>query len=443
MNRFYDPLLSTISEGIKEEEFVIATYLIGANPTADISKKIAAIALQQSTGTWIDVPEETDEIRKKHAAKVIGIYSIPDYELSTYVPDDIDLRHYVVRIAFPWVNFGKNIPLMLATIAGSLTSFPNLKLIDVDFPKSFTSLFKGPKFGIDGFRKILNVYDRPFLNNTPKPCTGFPPEIGAKLVYEVAAGGVDWVKDDEVISGSTSFCSLEERVKQYTQAAKRAFEISGENTIYAVNISDMPSKLKENAKIAIESGAGALMITAFTQGLGSLVELAEDPDINIPILCHTAHMGSISAAPFTGISSPVLAKFARLAGADIFLSYTPSAKFNSLKEKFIRIYQVCLSEFYDIKKVMPMTGGGVNPGRVESLINDFGVDMTFGVGGAIHAHPMGPRAGARAMRQAISAALNGMPIEEAANQYEELRVAVEAWGIYGKEDQSKLFSAVG
>jgi len=41
-----------------------------------------AAAIEQSTGTWTMVPGETVEVRKRHVAKVIGIYEVPYYEYS-------------------------------------------------------------------------------------------------------------------------------------------------------------------------------------------------------------------------------------------------------------------------------------------------------------------------------------------------------------------------
>ena len=89
-----------------------------------------------------------------------------------------------------------------------------IKLIDVEFPLKYTQGFKGPKFGIDGVRKILGAYNRPLVLNMIKPCTGFTPEAGAQLFYEAAKGGVDIIKDDELIA-DPSFCPLKIRVKKY------------------------------------------------------------------------------------------------------------------------------------------------------------------------------------------------------------------------------------
>ncbi|WXG47762.1 MAG: RuBisCO large subunit C-terminal-like domain-containing protein [Candidatus Atabeyarchaeum deiterrae] len=47
---------------------------------------------------------------------------------------------------------------------------------------------------------------------------------------------------------------------------------------------------------------------------------------------------------------------------------------------------------------------------------------------AIHAHPNGPAAGARAFRQAIDAVMQGTKVSEYAEEHEELKTALTKWG---------------
>jgi 2,3-diketo-5-methylthiopentyl-1-phosphate enolase len=121
-----------------------------------------------------------------------------------------------------------------------------LKLIDLAFPERVVSSFLGPKFGIDGIRELLKIEKRPILSNMIKPCTGIPPKMGAKLFYEAAVGGVDIVKDDELLADAP-FSHIEERVREFMAAEKRVYEEKGERTLYAVNITDRVDKILEIA----------------------------------------------------------------------------------------------------------------------------------------------------------------------------------------------------
>ena len=96
---------------------------------------------------------------------------------------------------------------------------------------------------------------------------------------------------------------------------------------------------------------------------------------------------------------------------------------------------------YDVKPMLPFVGGGVVPGLVPKFMKDAGNDILLGVGAGIHAHPMGPRAGAKAFREAIDACMNDVPLREAAEKgSEELKVAVAKWGIYGEDHSKNLYA---
>ena len=49
--------------------------------------------------------------------------------------------------------------MMLSTVIGNISSSGKVKLIDLEFPKSFLAGFKGPKFGVQGIRDLLGVQD--------------------------------------------------------------------------------------------------------------------------------------------------------------------------------------------------------------------------------------------------------------------------------------------
>jgi len=425
----YDWTLFIMPESINTEEHVIATYLIETKPEVDILNWAFSISIEQTTGTWVPVPEETPEVRQKYAGKIIGIYEIPHYEFE--LPAGLKSRSYVINIAFPWVNFGAQIPMLLSTVIGNISMMGRLKLLDLHFPHSFVQGFKGPKFGIAGIRKLLDIPERPLLNNMIKPCTGFPPEVGAKLFYEVAAGGGDIIKDDELLA-DPSFCPLEKRVKMYMEAERRAYEEKGERTLYTVNITDSANKVLDNAKRAIDAGANALMLNYLTAGISTLQALAEDPEINVPILAHLDFAGVLYESPFSGVSSTlVLGKLPRLAGADIVVYPNPHGKFPFLRDRYLQIALTLRAPFYEMRTVFPMPGGGVHQGAVPLLVKELGTDCIIGAGGAIHGHPTGPKAGARSFRQAIDAVMAGIPLEQAAQEHPELQSAVQTWGIAG------------
>ena len=418
-------------ESLDRDEYVIATYYYESE-SVDLLKKIAELSLEQTTGTWIAVPEETPDVQKKHAGKVLAVYEVPDYEMD--LPPNVGRRKCVAQIAFPQINFGAQIPMLLSTVIGNISMMGRLKLIDLSFGEKFVSPFSGAKFGIDGIRKLLKIEKRPILCNMIKPCTGIPPKVGAKLFYEAAVGGVDIVKDDELIADAP-FSRIEERVRELMAAEKRVYEEKGEKTLYAVNVTDRVDKILENARKAIDAGANCLMLNYLTTGISALRMLAEEKNIQVPILAHLDFAGTMYESHNSGMSSHlVLGKFPRLAGADIVVYPCPYAKFRFIREKHIKIALALRTPLYHLKPIFPMPGGGVHQGMLPTLIEDLGTDWVIGAGGAIHGHPMGATAGAIAFRQAIDALMSEVPLNEAMKEYKELKASIDAWGIFGKNE---------
>jgi len=414
-----------LPDGVDYDEYVIGTYLVSYPKAIPVAKLAPALAIEQSTGTWVPVPGETPEVRRCHVAKVIGVYEVPDYEWM--VPYEVDERQYIIQIAFPEVNFGEQIPMLLTTVIGNISMAGKLKVLDIRFPKKYVAGFKGPNFGIPGIRKLLGVQGRPLLNNMIKPCTGYSPEVGVELFRLAALGGCDIIKDDELLANA-SFNEIQKRVKLYMEAERQVYQQTGEHTLYTVNVTDEIPKVFENAHRAVELGCNALMVNYLVTGFPVLRALAEDPAINVPILAHMDMAGALYASEWHGLSSHlVLGKLPRLAGADVVVFPAPYGKAPVLPDKFQTVARNLTFPFYQICPTFPMPSGGITPKMVPDVIRDLGLDIVIGSGGGIHAHPQGPIAGGKAFRQAIDAAMQGIPLSEYAKDHEELDVALKQW----------------
>jgi 2,3-diketo-5-methylthiopentyl-1-phosphate enolase len=414
-----------LPDGVDYDEYLIGTYLASFPASVPIPRLAPALAIEQSTGTWVPVPGETPEVRCQHVAKVIGVYEVPDFEFS--VPSGLETRNYFIQIAFPWVNIGSQIPMLLTTVVGNISMGGRIKVLDIRFPKKFVDGFQGPKFGIQGVRELLDVPDRPLLNNMIKPCTGYTPEVGVELFRAAALGGCDIIKDDELLANA-SFNAVQARVKLYMEAERQVYEETGAHTLYTVNVTDEVPQVFENAHRAVELGCNAIMVNYLATGFPVLRALAEDLDINVPILAHMDVAGAYYMSPYHGVSSQlILGKLPRLAGADIVVFPAPYGKAPVIKDKFINVARNLSFPFYDIRPTFPMPSGGITPSMVPKVTKDLGNDIVIGSGGGIHAHPQGPVAGGRAFRQAIDATMKGIPLKEAAKEHPELAASLEAW----------------
>ncbi|MGB9642837.1 MAG: RuBisCO large subunit C-terminal-like domain-containing protein [Candidatus Ratteibacteria bacterium] len=423
MERYHLPeiFLNTL-DGIDLKTHIIATYYMKDRlqeaQFIDHFELLQSIALEGSTGTWEKVEEDTEQVRKTLSGKLVGYYEIP--------VEDKFTKEAVVQFAFPIYAWIDNLPMMLLSIAGNCFAYSHhLRLLDIFLPQDILEKFSGPKFGVEGIRKITGVKERPFSLHIIKPKMGMTPEQVANQVYQTALGGVDMVKDDEMTSdvyNNTYLDRLDAVLEKLYQAEKH----TGKKVIYFLSITHEPDKIVERAHKAIKYGATGLLIT-YSAGLPVLRQIASDPEINVPILWHASHM--IAAQP--RISWPVFAKLARICGADLMLTptYWSSIPMVSMEEG-LRTAHVKLAPLGKIRQTFPMPCAGVYPGLAPILIGEYGPDIVIPAGGGMLGHPDGYTAGAAAWQQAIAAVMEGIHIVEYAKRPENqaLRRAIEKWG---------------
>ncbi|MGG1636317.1 2,3-diketo-5-methylthiopentyl-1-phosphate enolase [Paenibacillus sp. NRS-1760] len=402
----------------------IATYR-SYDDRADFNKKALSIAVGLTVGSWTELPEAQKANMEKHLGKVL---SVTVHEPENAEPGE---RYADIRIAYPDINFSRDLPALLVTVFGKLSMDGKIKLMDLDVSEDFASAFPGPKFGLNGVRDLLGVHDRPLLMSIFKSVVGYDLANLQDQFYKQALGGVDLIKDDEILF-ENPLTPLEKRVEACMDAARRAEAETGQKLLYAVNLTGPTSALAANARKAINAGANALLFNVLAYGYDVLHELSSDKSINIPIAAHPAMAGAMYPSPHYGISaSLLLGKLMRLAGADLVLFPSPYGSVVMPKEENLAVKEALLAPLHGLKTSFPVPSAGIHPGLVPLILKDFGTDVVVNAGGGIHGHAMGTEAGGQAFRQAITATLNGVPLRNAAEQpgNEALLAAIEAWGI--------------
>jgi 2,3-diketo-5-methylthiopentyl-1-phosphate enolase len=421
----YDPFVHVPLEGIDRDKYILALYSF-QTASSDALELAQAVVTEQTTGTWTAVPEETREVKERSAGRVIGVYETPHHE--RVLPVLGGERSFVLFVAYPAGNINGQFPELLTTLYGNISMIGKIKLLDVFFPPSFLEAFRGPKFGVEGIREILGVKERPLLCGMYKPCVGALPKVLGSMAYEMARGGVDVIKDDELLA-DPDFCPVSARVEESEKALARLRKETGIKALYTVNVTDRPDKMRKKAREAVAAGVSGIMVNLFTVGYAAAQELAEDPAIKVPIMGHPAFAGTFFQSPDQGLASHlVLGKLARLAGVDMIIYPSPYGKVPLLRERAIRIAQELTAPLKGLRRVFPGPAAGMHPGTVARSISDFGLDLLIGAGGGIHGHPGGPVAGGKAFHQAIEAAMGGVPAADAAKDKPELRAALSKWG---------------
>ncbi len=424
MKRIFDPdMFNFMWESIDTNRYIVATYYVEDTREGESwiehLEQVQRFALEGSTSSWVKVKEDNNAVREKLTSKILGYYEVPTSKPFT--------KAAVIQLGFPidaW-DISMNLPMIWLTIAGNIFVYASfVRLMDIYLPKEMCNRFKGPKYGIDGIRKKLNVFDRPLSLHIIKPKMGMTPEETANQVYQTALGGANLCKDDEMLS-DLEICPWEKRLEKVLAARAKAEKETGHKMLYMLSITDNPTRMLDKARKAVKMGADGFLIT-YSVGAGTLQEVSEDPECDVPILLHVSHMVS----QLHNISFPVFSKICRLAGADMMLS---PGIFSSIPvvspEESARDYQTRLAPMFNIKPMWPMPCAGTYPGLAEVLYEEYGNDMIIPSGGGMLGHPMGYTAGAKAWQQAIDAVVAGISLKDAAKDKPELRAALEKWGI--------------
>ncbi|ADU93347.1 2,3-diketo-5-methylthiopentyl-1-phosphate enolase [Geobacillus sp. Y412MC52] len=405
---------------------VIATYLL--HDETDIRKKAEGIALGLTVGTWTDLPALEQEQLRKHKGEVVAIEELGESErVNAYFGKR--LKRAIVKIAYPTVNFSADLPALLVTTFGKLSLDGEVRLLDLEFPDEWKRQFPGPRFGIAGIREKVGVHNRPLLMSI------FKGMIGRDLAYltselkKQALGGVDLVKDDEILFDS-ELLPFEKRITEGKTALQEVYEQTGKRTLYAVNLTGKTFALKDKAKRAAELGADVLLFNVFAYGLDVLQALREDEEIALPIMAHPAFSGAVTPSEFYGVAPSLwLGKLLRLAGADFVLFPSPYGSVALEREQALGIARALTDDQEPFARAFPVPSAGIHPGLVPLLVRDFGLDSIVNAGGGIHGHPDGAIGGGRAFRAAIDAVLAGRPLRAAAAENEALQKAIDRWGV--------------
>jgi ribulose-bisphosphate carboxylase large chain len=397
------------------------------------------MAGEQSTGTFIRVPGETNELRERYAAKVENITelgvaerpSLPGSGLPKKSSDNVR-RTAEVTLSWPLDNPGPSLPNLLATVAGNLFElkpFSGLKLLDISLPPAFLDRYQGPQFGVAGTRRLTGVHGRPLIGTIIKPSIGMSPEATAAQVRILAEAGIDFIKDDELQSDGPH-CPFEERTTAVLRVLRDYAGHTGKQVMYAANLTGEIDQMLRRHDHILKNGGICIMVSMNSIGLPALKVLRAHSQLCIH--GHRNGWGIYGRSPAIGMSFVAYQKFWRLAGVDHTHVNGLRNKFCESDESVMASARACLTPMYPPPhagcEIMPVFSSGQSAQQAADTYRELGsTDLIYAAGGGILGHPLGPAAGVSSLQQAWQAAIEGIPMTDFAATHTELRTALEAF----------------
>jgi ribulose-bisphosphate carboxylase large chain len=353
---------------------------------------------------------------------------------------------------------GYNLPTLVSTIQGNLyeiTSFTGLKLMDMELPPSFVQHFRGPKFGVEGSRKLTKVEGRPLVGTIIKPSIGMAPQQTAELVKILCEAGIDFIKDDELMA-NPPHSPFDERVDAIMHVINSHADRTGKKVMYAFNVSDELDAMQRHYDKVVKSDGTCAMISLNSVGLSGAKKIC---DIGaLAIHGHRNGWGMLNRHPLLGIEFPAYQKLWRLAGVDQLHVNGIANKFWESDDSVVRSIEACAKPLFASRgcvrenaaklepvgdvpcshehshdfSILPVVSSGQWGGQAcETFRRTKTVDLLYMAGGGIMAHPCGPAAGVRSLQKWWEAAVEGLTQEQAVEKYPELRKSVEKFGKRG------------
>ncbi len=414
---------------------VIATYRIETAHSLDFAAEV--MAGEQSCGTFVRVPGETVELRRRHAARVERITELeevdePALPFSKPPKDHTGrFKRAEVVLSFPLENMGASLPNLLATVSGNLyelREFSGLKLIDLELPVAFGQKYQGPQFGIAGTRQLSGVEGRPLIGTIIKPSVGLSPEQTAELVRTLIEAGLDFIKDDELMA-DPPHSPFGKRVAAVMRVINNHADRTGRKAMYAFNVTDEIDAMLRHHDQVLESGGTCVMVSLNHTGAPAVAHLRRYSQL--PIHGHRNGWGMLTRSPYLGLEFKAYQKIWRLAGVDHLHCNGLRNKFWEPDDSVIASARACLMPLFEANPyvAMPVLASAQWAGQTVDSYRALGtVDVMYVCGGGIVAHPAGIAAGVASVRQGWEAALAGKTLEEFATDHVELRQALEKFG---------------
>jgi ribulose-bisphosphate carboxylase large chain len=328
---------------------------------ASIEMRAQAIAVEQSVEMPLSAISN-DAVLRDIVGEVQGI-------------QELEAGHFEIRIGLAVATAGFEAGQLLNMLFGNTSLQEDVTLRDAEIPDAMAKHFGGPNIGIEGLRAKCGARGRALTCTALKP-QGLPSEELAALAGRLAAGGLDFIKDDHGLADQ-AYSPFTERVRACAAAVRRANNESGSHTYYLPNVSGDLHQAAAQIRLAIGEGIEAVLIEPMIMGLSNFQRLVRDFPM-IAFFVHPAMAGASRIAP-----PLLLGKVFRLLGADVTIYPNYGGRFSYSPDTCRAIADQARRSWAPLKPSMPSPAGGMALERVPELLDFYGPDTMLLIGGSL------------------------------------------------------------
>lgn len=360
------------------------TYRIATADSADARTRAEAIAREQT----LEAPPEatTPAIEAALLGRVDALHR--------------DGEAHVAQISYDPNSAGPDFAQFLNVMFGNSSLQRGLKVVGLD-AGPIASLHAGPRFGIDGIRRLCGRPRGGMIAPVLKPM-GLAPADLALIAGRCAAAGADIVKEDHGLADQPS-APYRARLPRIVEAVAEANARAGARTLYFATLAGTHEHLEDNIAFARQAGVDGLILMPGLTGFGLVARLAAEGAL--PVMTHPAFLGGWTAAPGSGIAHDVLfGTLMRLAGADISVFPNWGGRFGFTQGECLAIARACRDAAGAGRPMLPSPGGGMSVERAGDMASAYGEDVVYLLGGSLLAMRERIGDGIYRMREAIDAA---------------------------------------
>ena len=267
-----------------------------------------------------------------------------------------------------------------------------------------------------------------------KPSVGLSPDATAEQVRQLVAGGIDFIKDDE-LQADFPHCPFDERVRDVMRTVMRvvndAAQRHGRKVMVAFNLTGDLDQMRRRHDLAQQLGGSCVMASLERDRPRRPARTAapfEPADAWPPL--RLGRVDALTRGPALGWDYAPWQQIWRLAGADHLHVNGLHNKFSEPDASVIAAARAVQKPLVDHASMsaMPVFSSGQTGLHAHGTWQALGnADLIHAAGGGIFGHPGGIAAGVTAFRQAWGAAMAGTSLCEGAETQPELRAGLGFW----------------